>query len=212
MNYFYVWKKMCSLSFSSFVFIQEELQANLDLIQTYRLHIAQDINQDNLQLFLTSYNRYSIFICLLDSELFLYPSCSVDLLQYVLFYWIFFCGKLCPKCSPSAVIWSWAQSCTWMILSDLFGSSLKAYSKFATDAIFWPWPLGLKLMAWHREWFSVAGAGGSTHDCCLNVPTVSLCWCGALFCFVFQSQRPGNWETSDWCQWKYSKNTQVSYC
>lgn len=37
---------------------QEELQANLDLIQTYRLHIAQDINQENLQLFLSSYNRY----------------------------------------------------------------------------------------------------------------------------------------------------------
>ncbi|KAK2489747.1 hypothetical protein MC885_014767, partial [Smutsia gigantea] len=34
----------------------EELQANLDLIQTYRLHIAQDINQENLQLFLGSYN------------------------------------------------------------------------------------------------------------------------------------------------------------
>uniref|UniRef100_A0A8B9CQT9 Protein NDRG2 n=1 Tax=Anser brachyrhynchus TaxID=132585 RepID=A0A8B9CQT9_9AVES len=41
-------------------FGHEELQANLDLIQTYRLHIAQDINQDNLQLFLTSYNRYRI--------------------------------------------------------------------------------------------------------------------------------------------------------
>ncbi|XP_059562050.1 protein NDRG3 isoform X6 [Myotis daubentonii] len=37
-------------------FGQEELQANLDLIQTYRLHIAQDINQENLQLFLCSYN------------------------------------------------------------------------------------------------------------------------------------------------------------
>nr|XP_014429705.1 protein NDRG3-like [Pelodiscus sinensis] len=39
-------------------FGQEELQANLDLIQTYRLHIAQDINPENLQLFLASYNRY----------------------------------------------------------------------------------------------------------------------------------------------------------
>ncbi|XP_060087027.1 protein NDRG3 isoform X2 [Heteronotia binoei] len=38
------------------LFGQEELQANLDLIQTYRLHIAQDINQENLQLFLSSYN------------------------------------------------------------------------------------------------------------------------------------------------------------
>ncbi|KAM6242725.1 protein NDRG3 isoform 1-T1 [Spheniscus humboldti] len=37
-------------------FGHEELQANLDLIQTYRLHIAQDINQENLQMFLTSYN------------------------------------------------------------------------------------------------------------------------------------------------------------
>ncbi|XP_058535903.1 protein NDRG3 isoform X2 [Ochotona princeps] len=37
-------------------FGQDELQANLDLIQTYRLHIAQDINQENLQLFLGSYN------------------------------------------------------------------------------------------------------------------------------------------------------------
>uniref|UniRef100_A0A670J9V3 NDRG family member 3 n=1 Tax=Podarcis muralis TaxID=64176 RepID=A0A670J9V3_PODMU len=39
-------------------FGHEELQANLELIQTYRLHIAQDINQENLQLFVTSYNRY----------------------------------------------------------------------------------------------------------------------------------------------------------
>ncbi|XP_024065707.1 protein NDRG3 isoform X1 [Terrapene carolina triunguis] len=37
-------------------FGHEELQANLDLIQTYRLHIAQDINQENLQMFLASYN------------------------------------------------------------------------------------------------------------------------------------------------------------
>ncbi|KAL4676668.1 hypothetical protein H8959_010813 [Pygathrix nigripes] len=34
----------------------QKLQANLDLIQTYRMHIAQDINQDNLQQFLNSYN------------------------------------------------------------------------------------------------------------------------------------------------------------
>uniref|UniRef100_A0A8C9LIU1 Protein NDRG3 n=1 Tax=Piliocolobus tephrosceles TaxID=591936 RepID=A0A8C9LIU1_9PRIM len=34
----------------------EELQANLDLIQAYRMHLAEDINQDNLQLFLNSYN------------------------------------------------------------------------------------------------------------------------------------------------------------
>uniref|UniRef100_A0A6I8PUH1 Protein NDRG3 n=1 Tax=Xenopus tropicalis TaxID=8364 RepID=A0A6I8PUH1_XENTR len=38
------------------LFGDEELQSNLDLVQTYRLHIAQDINQDNLQLFVTSYN------------------------------------------------------------------------------------------------------------------------------------------------------------
>ncbi|KAM7150719.1 protein NDRG3 isoform 4-T6 [Macrochelys suwanniensis] len=37
-------------------FGHEELQANLDLIQTYRLHIAQDINQETLQMFLASYN------------------------------------------------------------------------------------------------------------------------------------------------------------
>ncbi|KAJ6661045.1 hypothetical protein lerEdw1_016846 [Lerista edwardsae] len=37
-------------------FGHDELQANLELIQTYRLHIGQDINQDNLQLFVTSYN------------------------------------------------------------------------------------------------------------------------------------------------------------
>lgn len=93
MNYFYMWKRMCSLSFCSFAFTQEELQANLDLIQTYRLHIAQDINQDNLQLFLTSYNRYRILICLLDSVLFLCPSCSIDLLPYILFYWYFSVGS-----------------------------------------------------------------------------------------------------------------------
>ncbi|XP_066558554.1 protein NDRG3 isoform X2 [Amia ocellicauda] len=37
-------------------FSHEELQDNQELIQTYRLHIAQDINQDNLNLFCTSYN------------------------------------------------------------------------------------------------------------------------------------------------------------
>uniref|UniRef100_A0A2K5BVY7 Uncharacterized protein n=1 Tax=Aotus nancymaae TaxID=37293 RepID=A0A2K5BVY7_AOTNA len=36
-------------------FGQEELQANLHLIQAYRMHIAQDINQNKLQLFLNSY-------------------------------------------------------------------------------------------------------------------------------------------------------------
>ncbi|XP_044152172.1 protein NDRG3 isoform X2 [Bufo gargarizans] len=38
------------------LFGYEEYQSNLDLVQTYRLHIAQDINQDNLQLFVNSYN------------------------------------------------------------------------------------------------------------------------------------------------------------
>lgn len=34
---------------------QDELTENHELIQTYRLHIAQDINQDNLALFCGSY-------------------------------------------------------------------------------------------------------------------------------------------------------------
>ncbi|XP_069607948.1 protein NDRG3-like isoform X4 [Ranitomeya imitator] len=38
------------------LFGDEELESNLDLVQTYRLHIAQDINQENLQLFVNSYN------------------------------------------------------------------------------------------------------------------------------------------------------------
>uniref|UniRef100_A0A8C9R1R4 Protein NDRG2 n=1 Tax=Scleropages formosus TaxID=113540 RepID=A0A8C9R1R4_SCLFO len=37
-------------------FSTDELTENKELIQTYRLHIAQDINQDNLSLFCTSYN------------------------------------------------------------------------------------------------------------------------------------------------------------
>ncbi|XP_051529121.1 protein NDRG3a isoform X2 [Myxocyprinus asiaticus] len=37
-------------------FSTEELTENQELIQTYRLHIAQDINQDNLALFCGSYN------------------------------------------------------------------------------------------------------------------------------------------------------------
>ncbi|XP_072773142.1 protein NDRG3 isoform X6 [Taeniopygia guttata] len=49
-------------------FGHEELQANLDLIQTYRLHIAQDINQDNLQLFLTSYNRCPALLVVGDNS------------------------------------------------------------------------------------------------------------------------------------------------
>lgn len=38
------------------LFGYDELQSNLDLIQTFRLHIAQDINQENLQLYVNSYN------------------------------------------------------------------------------------------------------------------------------------------------------------
>ncbi|XP_063816185.1 protein NDRG3 isoform X2 [Pseudophryne corroboree] len=38
------------------LFGYDELQSNVDLIQTYRLHIAQDINQENLHLFVNSYN------------------------------------------------------------------------------------------------------------------------------------------------------------
>lgn len=56
------------------VYCQDELTNNEEIIQTYRLHIAQDINQDNLALFYTSYNRYHVvckcgqgwFYCLLD--------------------------------------------------------------------------------------------------------------------------------------------------
>ncbi|CAI9569186.1 unnamed protein product [Staurois parvus] len=41
---------------ATFCMQKVEFNQNLDLIQTYRLHIAQDINQENLQLFLNSYN------------------------------------------------------------------------------------------------------------------------------------------------------------
>lgn len=44
----YEWEKR-------FSFLQDELTENQELIQTYRLHIAQDINQDNLALFCGSY-------------------------------------------------------------------------------------------------------------------------------------------------------------
>ena len=39
---------------------QEELSDNQEIVQTYRLHISQDINQDNLALFCYSYNRYHV--------------------------------------------------------------------------------------------------------------------------------------------------------
>lgn len=35
--------------------LQDELTGNQELIQTYRLHIAQDINQENLALFCGAY-------------------------------------------------------------------------------------------------------------------------------------------------------------
>lgn len=41
--------------FLRFYLQQDELTDNQELIQTYRLHIAQDINQDNLALFCGSY-------------------------------------------------------------------------------------------------------------------------------------------------------------
>ncbi|XP_072918178.1 protein NDRG3b isoform X4 [Hemitrygon akajei] len=37
-------------------FSSDELENNLELIQTYRLHISQDINQENMYLFVNSYN------------------------------------------------------------------------------------------------------------------------------------------------------------
>uniref|UniRef100_A0AAQ5ZBV9 Protein NDRG3 n=1 Tax=Amphiprion ocellaris TaxID=80972 RepID=A0AAQ5ZBV9_AMPOC len=43
------------LYFSILLFCLDELTDNQELIQTYRLHIAQDINQDNLALFCGSY-------------------------------------------------------------------------------------------------------------------------------------------------------------
>lgn len=48
------WLRLRILS-SCFCFFQDELTDNQELIQTYRLHIAQDINQDNLALFCGSY-------------------------------------------------------------------------------------------------------------------------------------------------------------
>uniref|UniRef100_A0A8C7NMU6 Ndrg family member 3b n=1 Tax=Oncorhynchus mykiss TaxID=8022 RepID=A0A8C7NMU6_ONCMY len=42
-------------------FSDDELSDNQEITQTYRLHIAQDINQDNLALFCNSYNRYCTY-------------------------------------------------------------------------------------------------------------------------------------------------------
>ncbi|MGH0145047.1 UNVERIFIED_CONTAM: hypothetical protein FKN15_014506 [Acipenser sinensis] len=46
----------CAKGWIDWAASKEELQDNLELIQTYRLHISQDINQDNLYLFVSSYN------------------------------------------------------------------------------------------------------------------------------------------------------------
>ncbi|KAM6977708.1 protein NDRG3-like [Aplochiton taeniatus] len=37
-------------------FSSDEITDNLEVVQTYRLHISQDINQDNLEMFYTAYN------------------------------------------------------------------------------------------------------------------------------------------------------------
>lgn len=39
------------------VCVQEELTENKEIVQTYRLHISQDIPQDNLALFYSIYER-----------------------------------------------------------------------------------------------------------------------------------------------------------
>ncbi|KAI2659186.1 Protein NDRG3 [Labeo rohita] len=46
----------CAEGWMDWAASKEELTDNQELIQTYRLHIAQDINQDNLALFCGSYN------------------------------------------------------------------------------------------------------------------------------------------------------------
>ncbi len=40
------------------VCLQDELTENKEIIQTYRLHISQDIPQDNLAMFYNSYDRW----------------------------------------------------------------------------------------------------------------------------------------------------------
>uniref|UniRef100_A0A4W4F7J2 Protein NDRG3 n=1 Tax=Electrophorus electricus TaxID=8005 RepID=A0A4W4F7J2_ELEEL len=49
-------------------FSTEELTENQELIQTYRLHIAQDINQDNLALFCASYNACPALLVVGDTS------------------------------------------------------------------------------------------------------------------------------------------------
>uniref|UniRef100_A0AAY4CEG3 Protein NDRG3 n=1 Tax=Denticeps clupeoides TaxID=299321 RepID=A0AAY4CEG3_9TELE len=44
-------------------FSADELTENQEIIQTYRLHIAQDMNQENLALFCNSYNRSYVLLC-----------------------------------------------------------------------------------------------------------------------------------------------------
>ncbi|OBS58448.1 hypothetical protein A6R68_10413, partial [Neotoma lepida] len=47
----------CAKGWIDWAASKEELRTNLELIQSYRLRIAQDINQGNLELFLRSYDR-----------------------------------------------------------------------------------------------------------------------------------------------------------
>uniref|UniRef100_A0A8C2E2I6 Protein NDRG3-like n=1 Tax=Cyprinus carpio TaxID=7962 RepID=A0A8C2E2I6_CYPCA len=49
-------------------FSTDELTENQEIIQTYRLHIAQDINQDNLALFCHSYNRCPALLIVGDTS------------------------------------------------------------------------------------------------------------------------------------------------
>uniref|UniRef100_A0A8D3C1K7 Protein NDRG3 n=1 Tax=Scophthalmus maximus TaxID=52904 RepID=A0A8D3C1K7_SCOMX len=44
-------------------FSTDELTENKEIIQTYRLHISQDIPQDNLAMFYGSYDGYSVCLC-----------------------------------------------------------------------------------------------------------------------------------------------------
>lgn len=44
------------------VCVQDELTENKELVQTYRLHVSQDIPQENLAMFYTSYDRWDFAI------------------------------------------------------------------------------------------------------------------------------------------------------
>uniref|UniRef100_A0A4W4FEY8 Protein NDRG3 n=1 Tax=Electrophorus electricus TaxID=8005 RepID=A0A4W4FEY8_ELEEL len=49
-------------------FSTEELTENQEIVQTYRLHIAQDINQDNLALFFHSYDMCPVLLVVGDTS------------------------------------------------------------------------------------------------------------------------------------------------